>query len=1027
MKTNIKFITFALSLIFCFSAIAFGQERFGAIEGTVKDINGAIVPNATVLVEGNAFSRTVTADDEGFFRVQNVPAGNYKVSITSGNFAPSIQENVQVNLGNSTNLDTELKVTAGAIVDVTADGVSTIDATSSKIQTNLSAARLEVLPKGTNFTSSLKAAAPVRPEVTGGGFQIDGASGSENTFVVDGQETTNFRTGTLNNNNNIPFQLVQEVQIKSNGFEAEYGGATGGVINVVTKRGADDFHGEAQMQFETSRLFAAPRRVLSSATLTPPTASNRYFYPKRDSGTNTFPSFYIGGPILKKRVNFFVSHSPQFFVTDRTFTFTDNVTRTYSTKVTRDYTFARVDAQVTNKFQINGTYLYNPIKQNGVIPDFNTLFSAGASANVPSIEDQREQGGRIPATNYNFEGIYTPTQNLSFDVRYGRSYLNEKISNYGVPNLVNYTCSTGRAGSCNTGFALVGNNFSTNKDISIRRTFDANAALYVGNLGGRHSFKFGYQYNGLSNDVDEGYVTTGIIDYSFGGQVSDRNGCTRGFMVTPVAGCPTDTTALGVGSLTLFGTSGKAKSKNEALFVQDSWQISKRLTLNLGVRTERENVPSFKAGAPGIKFNFASKIAPRLGAAYDVLGNGKWKVFASYGWFYDRFKYELPRGSFGGDIFLVYDFVVTNPNIFSATRESILANNVNATDFRTVSNDPANNRIDPNLKPFRQSEYTAGTAYDFGKGFILEARYTHKQVDKAIEDIGYHNAANDEEYFIGNPGFGVCAKAACGKYDIPGLTNAAKAIRRYDAVETRVQKRLGHFDLDASYTFSRLFGNYAGLASSDEAQRGGGGGRNSPNVNRNFDLPFIGYTADGKPDNGRLPTDRPHFFKFAGNYMFNWFGSKSNTTDFNTFYQISSGTPVTSRARVAFVSGQILKGRGDLGRTATFSQTDLGLTHKYLFGADNRFGVAFDINVLNALNQSTELSRRETITRLNVPIATFGCTTLICVDRAFFNGGVTSQKILDYANTGTNKDQRFNLPQLFQDPRSVRFGFRFLF
>ena len=110
-----------------------------------------------------------------------------------------------------------------------------------------------------------------------------------------------------------------------------------------------------------------------------------------------------------------------------------------------------------------------------------------------------------------------------------------------------------------------------------------------------------------------------------------------------------------------------------------------------------------------------------------------------------------------------------------------------------------------------------------------------------------------------------------------------------------------------------------------------------------FDLPFMGFTLDGKPDDGLLPTDRPHFAKVAATYRFEWFGSKTNATDFNLFYLIGSGTPVTTRARYGVVSGMIVSKRGDLGRTDTLSQTDLSLTHKYRFGRDLRFGFAFDV------------------------------------------------------------------------------------
>lgn len=1045
---NIKLTSLVLSLLLSLSAVAFGQERTGSIEGTVKDQNGAVIPNATVTVTGNAYNRTVTSGADGFFRLQQVPPGSYTVAITAGNFDKITKNDVLVTLGSAAVVDTELKTSVGAVVNVTTEGVATIDATTSKIQTNLGEKALEVLPKGTNFTTALKAAAPVRAEPTAGGFQIDGASGSENSFVIDGQEVTNFRDGTINTSNNIPFQLIQEVQIKSNGFEAEFGGATGGVINVVTKRGANEFHGEVQQQIETSKLFGRPRQILSTSTSALPTAATRYIQPKRDLFTNMFPSFFAGGSIIKDRLYYFVASAPQFLDTTREFTFPDGVSQAYTRKDRRDYSFARLDAQITDKLQVNGSYLYNPLKINGLLPAFTTLAGASSSTSAPIVSDQSFLGGRIPATNYNFEGTYTPTQNLSFNARYGRGYLNEKSNNYGIPQATNYTCASFACSAGGAGYRLYQTNSPTVKDISIRKTFDGNVGLYLNNFGGRHNFKFGYQYTGLSNDVDDGNVSFGTIDVNLdpSATTTDRNGCTRPTRVAS-PGCPVDpVSVIGIGTLALVGRSGKVSSVNHALFAQDSWQINNRLTLNLGIRIEQETVPSFRAGNPGIKFNWNDKLAPRIGAAYDILGNGKWKVFGSYGRFFDRFKYELPRGSFGGEVQDVYDFIVTNPNIFSYTRAGIIASNINFQDQRTPSNLLSDNRIDPDIKPFQQAELTFGTAYDFGQGFILEGRYTHKNIIRAIDDIGYHNnnslADRDhEEYFIGNPGEGVCAQPACGRYAVPGAV-AVKAKRIYDAVEVRVQKRISQFSLDGSYTWSRLFGNYAGSASSDEAQRGGGVGRNSPAVSRYYDLPFMGFNLDGDPDDGLLPTDRTHYVKFSGNYQFGWWGNKVNTTDLNLFYQIGSGTPVTTRVRYNDVSGQVLSTRGDLGRTATFSQTDFSLSHKYRFGRDNRFGVAFDINILNLWNQATELSRRETLTKSNFPAANVGCsvpafdpagnTPKRCLDRAVFNGSVTSAIVLAYANslgTGSsgNIDQRFNLPQLYQDPRGVRFGFRFLF
>lgn len=126
-----------------------------------------------------------------------------------------------------------------------------------------------------------------------------------------------------------------------------------------------------------------------------------------------------------------------------------------------------------------------------------------------------------------------------------------------------------------------------------------------------------------------------------------------------------------------------------------------------------------------------------------------------------------------------------------------------------------------------------------------------------------------------------------------GYQKSVRPQRRYDGLEVVVEKRLSNnWYFNANYTFSRLYGNYTGLASSDEPHLVDG--RLAPGASRAFDLPFIGFTAEGNPDNGRLPTDRPHVFNIYGAYIFDWMGSKTNSTEISAFQTVTSGTPMTT-------------------------------------------------------------------------------------------------------------------------------------
>ncbi|MBL8205968.1 MAG: TonB-dependent receptor [Blastocatellia bacterium] len=1054
-----------LSLV---APFALAQETTGNIEGTVSDATGARIPNATVKVEGAAFSRTTTAGSDGFFRVLQVPPGVYKITASAANFSSSIAESVSVVLGKSTELTFSLK--AGSVseaVTITSDDIARIDTSDNKIQTNITTKVIDALPKGTNMTSLLKVSPAARAESRSGQFQVDGASGSENSFIIDGQEVSNFRTGVINFNNNLPFQFVQEIQIKTSGFEAEFGGATGGVINVVTKGGSNEWHGEGGIQFEPNQLWAGPRPFLYSfrtGTGAAFSQTNRYLKPDKDDFNNLYPAFGVGGPIKKDRLWFFTSYAPQIFKTTRFSRYyaaganplanAPTATQTYTQNDRQEYWQTRLDAAPIDSLRLTGTFTWNPYIREGALPVGNISIGGappvvnfgGSIGTLTGNQLTDRQGGRQNANNVTGQAVWSPTSNFIASFRFSRGFLNEKLGAYFVPIATRFRCvgiasEIPAAAGCGAGFdSLPTGNTQINYDASVRLNFEGDVSYIVNKFGGRHEFKGGYQNAKVSNQVDRGYANLGRVDLYHGYTINDLTGRND----------PVSANAIGAGLLLRFGTVGDASNRAQSVYIQDRWQPTQRLSINAGVRFEKEDLPSFNGYAPPINFGWGDKVVPRLGFAYDLTGNGKMKLFASYGQFTDRLKFELPRGSFGGDFYRV-DYFEIFPNsasfngaFNSFTLPRVLGNNAdvlggkcpisNASgltrcqyDYRIASNDPNSTiytgKVDPNMKPFRQQEFTAGFERQLSDNYLLSIRYTRKQLMDAIEDAGFPTADGSEAYIIGNPGKGLHAETAKQF----GYAKTTTPERIYDALEIRFDRRFSkNYFFNMNYTFSRLYGNYSGLASSDE------NGRTSPGVNRFFDLPHLGFTASGAPDNGRLSTDRPHVFNLYGAYNFDWFGkAKGGGTQFSLFTTMQSGVPVTSF--YTLYAAAVLNGRGDLGRTPVYTNTDFAIQHTYKFGGSERYGLVFDFNVLNLFNEANTLYLVDTPAGINPSLGTLGLPATVTNEPQALNyiltNGITSQ-FQAYLNSTTapqRKNTAVGLANSFQGGRQVRLGIRFTF
>jgi outer membrane receptor protein involved in Fe transport len=296
-----RYFSLALATLFllAFAAVAaFGQAETGQIKGKVTDPNGAVVPNATVSVKSVATGggRTATADSDGVYIVTNLQPGLYDVTFQGGSFAAATQR-VEITTGARVTLDQTLGLqSVSGTVNVVAAGGVEVNTTSQELSNVVSATQLRELPTITRNPYALVAiSGNVNEDAASGrgaGFSINGQRSASTNILLDGGQNVDNFTATIGMS--VPLDAVGEFRVITSNFSAEYGRASGGIVNVSTRPGTSEFHGTGYEFYRSSALSSAGFDNNAKGT------------PKGLFTRNQF-GYSIGGPIKKERLFFFNS------------------------------------------------------------------------------------------------------------------------------------------------------------------------------------------------------------------------------------------------------------------------------------------------------------------------------------------------------------------------------------------------------------------------------------------------------------------------------------------------------------------------------------------------------------------------------------------------------------------------------------------------------------------------------------------------------------------------------------------------
>jgi hypothetical protein len=1042
-----KLVVLALVLMLIAGGTAFAQIMpEGKITGKVVDDQGNPLPGVTVeATSAKLVGKAATVTDaNGTFRLMALPSGTYEITFSLPGFKTLVRKDIVLQLSQTLVLNVTMEP-AAIEEQVTVVGQSPlIDVKSTVKGQTMTKETFLSLPRGRSFDSLISTLPGVQNEGITGGLSVDGATGTENMWYVDGADVTNIHIGTRGQN--VVLELVDEVKVTASGYNAEFGGSMGGVVNVITRSGGNTYHGDIMGFYENNRLWmqGKQRDYLRES----PYVYNQFEYVNnddlyfnggkdRDKWYRVEGVFSLGGYILKDRLWFFGSINPIYSQTEALRDFNQRQGPWYQF-LNKNYNYngsLKLTAALMKGLRVSASYVNNFSKYRGDIP------SIDGTSNPNTL--WYKMGYDYPNWTAAYTVDYSAGNNLLLSLRGGFHRQNQTNPQVSAPDYTMYYFVVGNinAGYSNDPFYQAHpellhysgwRNYSTAWKYRQRMYDKLSSNLdvtYYANFMGEHAFKAGAQWIRLHENVDQ-TIPHPLVRLFYG-----RTHTGLGFPVgvganptSPYYG-PYGYYEIISGFSSPYGYYWNIHSDNWALYVQDSWTITNKLTLNFGLRTEDEYIPSFATTDPElakikpIHFKFQDKLAPRLGVVYDVFGDSSLKLFASYGIYYDVMKLYMAEGAFGGFKWISDYYAMKDPD-WTKIAASGLQNDrasqeaggtyAGSINFREVSFDT----VDPNLKPVAQREISFGAEKKLMENVSLSVRLVQKHLIRTIEDVGVYvrdpqTGRASEVYYICNPGYGWSLPESKGGKFADTVTDPntgqtytywpePKAKREYYGLNVSLEKRFSNnWQGGINYTLSRVQGNYGGLSSPDE------GGRNSPNVERYWDYWFMQYTINGKVLNGPLPHDRTHYIKAYGSYAFPFGLTVGITAYARSGFPLSSWLNINNTYMYPY-------GYGDLGRLPWGAWADIYLEYNLRFGG--KYNAAINLQINNVTNSKFITGKVTTLNR----------TSIWAEDWEFLNGSLAQTLNERIQNEGT-PHPAFMWWTTRNGSYSMRLGFKFTF